>query len=465
MGWIAISTMAVALAAAGAWLVVLLRRARDVRRRFDVLGEIAAVSDGAGSLEESLEAICGVLVPAFADICAIDVIEGDVPRRAALRVAPGGPPGVEEGLLRRQPSIPERMLDGEGEGAMRPRFFERLAESDLLRYAEDDADFAFLRRIAVRSVITVGLKARGRVMGVLTVSVGWSGRRYDEEDVRFARVLSGRVALALDNSGLFVDLERSEAARAKIAETLQHGLLPPPLPHIPGWSLAAFYRPAGAENEVGGDFYDAFPVSDGWFVVVGDVAGRGARAASVTALARYTLRTAAVLTNDVLVALATLNRALLARQDASLCSIAALALPDDPTRPVRIAVAGHPPPLLVDGTSVGEAVGVDPVLGAFGDAEWKVGEVRIEVGQQLVVVTDGVTDACGEVERFGEDRLRDRLAGAGNPADAVQRIERALLEFTAGSLEDDAAILALARAEDVGPEPLGLAVGGGAAAQ
>lgn len=463
MGWIAISTTAVALAAVGAWLAVLLRRMREVRRRFDILGEIAAVSDGAGSLEESLEAICGVLVPAFADICAIDVIEGDVARRAALRVAPGGPSGIEEGLLRRQPSVPERMLEGEGEGAMRPRFFERLAESDLRRYAEDDADLAFLRRIAVRSVITVGLKARGQVMGVLTVSVGWSGRRYDEEDVRFARILSGRVALALDNSGLFADLERSEAARAKIAETLQHGLLPPPLPHIPGWSLAAFYRPAGAENEVGGDFYDAFPVSDGWLVVVGDVAGRGARAASVTALARYTLRTAAVLTNDVLVALATLNRALLARQDASLCSIAALALPDDPTRPVRIAVAGHPPPLLVDGEAVGEAVGVDPVLGAFGDAEWQMGEIRVEAGQQLVVVTDGVIDACGEVERFGEDRLRGGLAGAGNPAEAVQRIERALLEFTAGSLDDDAAILALARAEEVGPERLGLAVGGGAA--
>jgi serine phosphatase RsbU (regulator of sigma subunit) len=463
MGWIAILTMAVALTAAVAWLAVLVPRARDMHQRLDILGEIAVVSDAAGSLEESLEAICGVLVPAFADVCAIDVIEGDVARRAALRVAPGGPPGVEEGLRRRRPSVPERMLEGEGEGAMRPRFFERLAESDLLRYADDDADFAFMRGMGVRSAITVGLKARGQVMGALTTSVGWSGRRYDAEDARFARILAGRVALALDNSGLFADLERSEAARVDIAETLQHGLLPPPLPHIPGWSLAAFYRPAGAENEVGGDFYDAFPVSGGWLVVVGDVAGRGARAASVTALARYTLRTAAVLTNDLLVALATLNRALLAREDASLCSIAALALPDDPARPVPIAVAGHPPPLLVDGAAVGAAVGVGPVLGAFGDVEWRVAEIQLEAGQQLVIVTDGVTDACGERGRFGEDRLRARLAGAANPADAVQRIEGALHEFTAGSLNDDAAILALARADDMGPERLGLAAGEGAA--
>ena len=92
------------------------------------------------------------------------------------------------------------------------------------------------------------------------------------------------------------------------------------------------YRPAGAENEVGGDFYDVFPVADGWMLVIGDVTGRGARAASITAVARYTLRTAAALTNDPVVALATLNRALFARRDTSLCSIAALTLSDDPTQ-------------------------------------------------------------------------------------------------------------------------------------
>ena len=137
--------------------------------------------------------------------------------------------------------------------------------------------------------------------GALTMGVGWSGRRFRAADADFARVLSGRVALTLDNAGLFTDLEQAEAARAEIAETLQHGLLPPPLPQIPGWSLAASYRPAGAENEVGGDFYDAFPAAGGWMLVVGDVTGRGARAASITAQARYTLRTAAVLTGDPLV--------------------------------------------------------------------------------------------------------------------------------------------------------------------
>ena len=204
-----------------------------------------------------------------------------------------------------------------------------MSESDLREIAHDEGeDLEFLRSLGMRSAITVALQARGQVKGALTLGVAWSGRRYRRDDVRFAWILSGRVALTLDNSGLFSDLERAEAARAEIAETLQRGLMPPPLPHIPGWSLAAMYRPAGAENEVGGDFYDAFPVADGWMLVIGDVTGRGARAASITALARYTLRTAAALTNDPQIALATLNRALLARHDTSLCSMAALTLSD-----------------------------------------------------------------------------------------------------------------------------------------
>jgi sigma-B regulation protein RsbU (phosphoserine phosphatase) len=208
------------------------------------------------------------------------------------------------------------------------------------------------------------------------------------------------------------------------------------------------YRPAGAENEVGGDFYDAFQVADGWMVVIGDVTGRGARAASITALARYTLRTAAVLTNDPLIALGTLNRALLARRDASLCSIAALILSEDPRRPVRVAVAGHPPPLLIDGEQVSEVTATDPVLGAFADVEWRVGQSAVEPGQQLVMFTDGIVEAAGEAGRFGEARLRSELAGAGNPARTVLRVEGALREFTAGALDDDVAILAVARAAE-----------------
>lgn len=453
MSWIDISALALAAIALCAWLGVLLLRGRRLRRRFEILGDIAMVSEGAGSLEETLEAICAILVPELADFCMIDVIEDGSVRRAAVRVGGDAPDGAEEGLRERTPSTPPRMVSGDASASLKPRFFERMSERDLRELAHDDgADLEFLRRLGIRSALTVALKARGRVTGALTLGVAWSGRRYRQEDERFTWVMAGRVALALDNSGLFAELERAERARAQIAETLQHGLLPSPLPHIPGWSLAAMYRPAGAENEVGGDFYDVFRVAGGWMLVIGDVTGRGAQAASITALARYTLRTAAMLTNDPLVALATLNRALLARRDPSLCSVAALALSEDPMQPVRFAVAGHPPPLLVDGESVSEAARVDPVLGAFADVEWEIGESAVERGQQLVLVTDGVIEAHGRDGRFGEERLRSELAGSRNPAYAVQRLEGALHSFTEGVLDDDAAILALARGgEDAVP--------------
>lgn len=454
MAWIDISLLALGLAVVCAWLaVVLLLRARRAQRRFELLGGVAAVSESPGSLEETFERICELLVPEIADLCMIDLIEDGEVERVAVCAAEGAPAGAVERLRSRRPSLPGWMADGEN-GSLRPRFYERMGEEELRELARDEDDLAFLRSLGMRSAITLALQARGRVKGTLTLAVGWSGRRYRRDDVRFTWILSGRVALTLDNCGLFADLERAEAARTEIAETLQRGLLPPPLPHIPGWSLAAMYRPAGAENEVGGDFYDAFPVADGWMVVIGDVTGKGARAASITALARYTLRTASALADDPRVALATLNRALLARQDTSLCSIAALKLNEDPRKPVRIAVAGHPPPLLVDGDRVSAVAVADPVLGAFADGEWRIGERLVDAGQQVVMFTDGVVEAGGSEGRFGETRLRGELAGAGNPALAVQRVEGALRDFAAEGLEDDVAVLAVSRAVERGEAEL-----------
>jgi stage II sporulation SpoE-like protein/GAF domain-containing protein len=444
MDGIVIAALAAGSAALAYLLAVFLARTRRMARRFQVLDNIAGVSDAASALPDTLAAISEVLVPEVADFCMVDVISEGRVRRAAVRVGPDAPPGAERGLAEREPSVPDRMVEGVSGQSLEPRFFERMSERDLREISHDVGDLEFLRGLGVRSAITVALRARGQVTGVLTMGVAWSGRRYRQDDASFARVLSGRVALALDNAGLFSNLERAVRAREEIAETLQRGLLPPPLPHIPGWSAAAMYRPAGAENEVGGDFYDAFPVVGGWMLVIGDVTGRGAHAASIAVQARYTLRTAAVLTGDPLVAFATLNRALLARHDSAMCSVAAFALAEDPLQPVRLAVAGHPPPLLVDGERVTEAVGSGPLLGAFPDADWTLERLPVEPGQQLVVVTDGITEAGGPSGRFGEERLRAELAGAANPALAVQRLEGALHSFKQGALDDDAAILALA---------------------
>jgi hypothetical protein len=438
----AFAGVVVALLALGVLSVSLLRARRETAR-FVVLDEVARVSDGADDLTDTLDAICEVLVPSVADFCMIDVLSDGQVERAVARVCAQGGAEVQSGLANREPSIPASMISDGDDASLEPRFLERVGEAELRELAHDPDDLAFLRSLGMRSAITAALRARGQVIGTVTMGTAWSRRRYRGHDARFARVLSGRVALALDNAGLFSDLERVQRERAEIAATLQRGLMPPPLPNIPGWSAAAMYRPAGAENEVGGDFYDAFPIAGGWMLVIGDVTGRGARAASITAQARYTLRTAAWLSGDPLVALATLNSALLARADSALCTVVALALSPDATQPVRLAVAGHLPPLLVDGDAVTEVAEAGPVLGAFGDASWSLEQTSIGPGQQLVAVTDGITEAGGVSERFGEARLHAELAGSASPAISVSKLEGALDLFTAGDLDDDAAALAV----------------------
>ncbi len=450
MGWIEISIGVIGALSGLAALLILVARERRANRRFRILAEVAAVSDAGGTLEETFDAICEILVPELADFCMIDVFGDGEVRRKAVRAGSGRGPEVEQWLAGRKPSIPDSMVAG---ASLAPMFYERMSDSDLAGLAHDGEDLEFLRGLGVRSAVTVPLNARGRVTGALTLAVAWSGRRYRDEDARFAWILSGRVALALDNCGLFADLERAERARAEIAETLQRGLLPPPLPHIPGWSIAAMYQPAGAENEVGGDFYDAFRVPGGWMLAIGDVTGRGARAASITAIARYTLRTAAALTGDPVLALSTLNRALFSHGDAALCSLVALALSEDPAQPVRLAVAGHPPPLVIDGESVTEETGAGPLLGAFVDSHWEVISCDLALGRQLVIVTDGIAEAQGEDGRFGEERLHAELRGAGDPALVMRRLETALNAFTGGRHDDDVAILALTRNSSEAPPP------------
>jgi serine phosphatase RsbU (regulator of sigma subunit)/ketosteroid isomerase-like protein len=448
----AIALVVVLVAAVVTTLAVV--QVRRVNRRFQVLDEITRVAEGGGSLEETLDKLAAVIVPELGDFCAIDLIEDGRVRRAATRVSGPDAEEIRAKLAARTPALQERIATAAAHEHQEPVFFEYVSEEDLRAVAEDEEDLEFLRSMRIRSGVTVELRARGRPTGLLSFGISHSGRPLRRGDVQFASVLAGRVAQALDNAGLFSSLERSERERAEIAETLQRGLLPPPLPHIPGWSVAATYRPAGAENQIGGDFYDAFHIAGGWMVVIGDVTGRGAHAAAITAHARYTLRTAAALTGDPVVALRTLNRELLARRGTALCSVAAMALSDDPREPLQLAIAGHPLPLLVDGDAVVEASEPAPVLGAFPGDAWTAAATTVAPGQQLVLVTDGVTEALGADDRFGEERLRAELAGITSPARAAQRIEGALHEFTGGGLEDDAAIVAIAPASaDVEPAP------------
>lgn len=306
----------------------------------------------------------------------------------------------------------------------------------LSRLARDDRHLELMRKMRLGAVMILPLRNAGRVVGALVLGNEDERSTSGPADQALAERIALRAAGALDNARLATE-------RTEIAETLQRGLLPAPLPDIPGWDLAAFYRPAGTENEVGGDFYDAFPFEGGWMIVIGDVTGRGARAASVTGQARHTVRAAATLTGDPLATLATLNRTLLTRHEPALCSLAAIALDAGGTRRARVAVAGHPPPLLVGPGGVREAAGTGPVLGAFSDARWDLSSVEVGPSEQIVIFTDGVTEAEGFEGRFGEERLRSQLEGLTSPGASVAVVSGALDDFCSGTLGDDAALLAL----------------------
>lgn len=243
--------------------------------------------------------------------------------------------------------------------------------------------------------------------------------------------------------------EESENRARLLAQTLQKSFIPPATPEVPGLDVAGVYRPAGRGDEVGGDFYDVFETPAGeWAVVVGDVAGKGAEAAGVTALARYTIRAAAIRTKKPGRVLEMLNQALLHQRASRFCTVVYCRIHRRKQGALRISLAagGHPLPLLIRGR--GEPVpagGAGTLLGAFDDPGLQDETVDLEPGDVLFLFTDGVIEARRGKEFFGEERLRislqalrDRTAGeiAGCLASEV-------VDFQEGLPRDDIAIVAL----------------------
>jgi sigma-B regulation protein RsbU (phosphoserine phosphatase) len=242
--------------------------------------------------------------------------------------------------------------------------------------------------------------------------------------------------------------EDSEARARVLAETLQESLIPPALPEVPGLDVAAVYRPAGLGDEVGGDFYDLFETADGdWAVVLGDVSGKGAGAASVTALARYTTRAAAVRTPRPRTVLRILNEALMRQQSGRFCTVVhgRIRLRDGGCR-LTVASAGHPLPLLLPAQGDLRPVG-EPgtLLGMFEQVDLHDAVVDLSPGDVVLFYTDGVPEARSGTEFFGDERVQDLLGDCrGGKADNIARclVDHAL-QFQGGLARDDIALLVL----------------------
>jgi len=395
--------------------------------------------------EATLQRIAEIAVPMFADWCGVD-IPGAGGYAQLVAIAHRDPDKVA--LVRKMRARYPVPLDRtEGIAAVMqgdPSFVRHAIDDQQLRaYAQDEQHFDMLRELGMASVMVVPLAAGGRTLGTLILARATAGRPFDAADVELAGELGRRAGTAVLHA-------RTYTERAAIAATLQRGLRPPELLAPPGFEIATHYTAAGALNEVGGDFYDAFATADGWMLVIGDVAGHGAEAAALTALARWTLRSTSQLTRDPARAAHQLNATLRELPQLSLCTTVCAhvrAAPADGAAAASVTLAncGHPRPLLVREGHVVELGRVGPMAGAFDDGSWDCTEVALNAGDALVLYTDGVLDTVGERDRFGFERLCATLetAASEEPDALVARLATELEAFRRGPQRDDTAIAAV----------------------
>ncbi|MCK1798780.1 SpoIIE family protein phosphatase [Streptomyces sp. XM4193] len=290
--------------------------------------------------------------------------------------------------------------------------------------------------------VVLPLVARNRVIGMLVLGKP-TDERFRQEILELAEDLSRRAALALDNARLYSE-------RTTISQSLQRSLLPPELPPVDGVEVEVIYRAAGEGNEVGGDFYDLFPISDGAYgFAIGDVCGTGPEAAAVTGLARHALRLLAREGFGGPAVLERLNTAILdegARSRFLTLLYGELWPQEDGSALLKVVCAGHPLPLRLrpDGT-VEPAAEPQPLLGVMDDLELYEQVLTLDPGDVLLCVTDGVTERREGTRMLGDDGLADCLSSCtGLNAGAVAaRIMRAVERFAADAPSDDMAILAM----------------------
>lgn len=247
------------------------------------------------------------------------------------------------------------------------------------------------------------------------------------------------------------ELERTRAQ--VLVATLQRSLLPPSLSPPDGLEASAYFH-AASPDEVGGDFYDLFPLSPAkWGFFLGDVCGKGANAAALTSLTRYTLRAAAVIDDNPERVLHTLDAVFdqeVMNDTLRFCTVVfgTLSRREDGFD-VHLASAGHPPPLLI--TAVGAVRYVDtaggPAIGISSKSPFVSTRLCLAVGDTLVLYTDGLTEARTGVDtaRYDDEDALIAFAAAHAPtyARAIVYAIRALLDGLGAGVEDDVAVMAL----------------------
>jgi PAS domain S-box-containing protein len=421
------------------------KRLEEQRARQSFLAEAQALLGSSLDYATTLENLARLSVPYISDWCIVDVVnaDGQIERLATAHLEADKEALAAE-LRRRYPHTDLEHGSDEAIAVGRSTLVPRISDDQLAEAAHDDEHLAILRQLGLHSAMIVPLRARDRSIGAITFLSAESGREFGEEDLALAEDLANRAAIAVDNSRLYGE-------RSYIASTLQQALLPDNLPEIPGVELAARYVAAGEGAEVGGDFYDIYRSGEStWGLAIGDVRGKGPRAAAITALTRYTLRAASLSQTTPSEILLTLNEAMLrARSDDRFCTVAYASIEPSESGGIamRLGVGGHPLPLLLRRNGSVERVGrPGTLIGLVPDPDIVDVTVELSPGESLVLYTDGVSEARSHEDGlFGEDRLIE-LVGACASQDAAfiaEQIEQSVRAFRDRSSADDLAVLVM----------------------
>ncbi|CAM5649199.1 SpoIIE family protein phosphatase [Streptomyces parvulus] len=414
------------------------RQAAEAREKAarDDLAFLLRASTALGSdldATQTLQRLAALCSPTLAPLCAVDVVEGGRVRR----VAASAPTGRQRELLASHSPVYDASDDA----------VARVLASGLSEVARrTPTGPGPWHDLGVTGYLCLPLMDRGTAFGTLTL-LSTDEHAFDGHTVALAEELARRAASAARNA-------RQYTHRVTLARDLQAGLLMPELPDVPGADVATYYHPAGEGLDIGGDFYDIFPLPDGrWAFMLGDVCGRGANAATTTALVRHTARAVAPLLPDPEAVVQAVNRALCNRPDSHGSGFVTLVYGHLTHTPdgldVELIRAGHTLPLVLDaGHRARPVEAVGALLGITPDTPLRPHRLRLRPHESLLLYTDGITEARGgDGDQFGEERLADALTGAPRRPgahDVIDALTRAVRTFTGGhDIDDDQAVLVL----------------------
>lgn len=359
---------------------------------------------------------------------------------------PGSQPAADDLRRLMHPDPQSRHPSAAAIRSRRSELCPEVTDDRLRSITTGEAHLEVARQVQPLSYLAVPLVGSNRVLGAITlITTTTSGRHYGAADLVLAEDMAKRVTMGLESAFMHEEMRR-------VAQTLQASLLPSVPPGIPGLEVGTRYL-AAEGTVVGGDFFDVFALApDCWAVVVGDVCGQGVEAATVTGLARHTVRSSALDHGSPATVLLHLNEVLLGmgadmanEADPRFCTVCLARLQVTAAgATVILAMGGHPLPYVLGADGSVRQVGrPGSLLGVVRTANVFDQGHELGPGDALVLYTDGITERHDGSRFFGEQGVEETLAAAaGLSAEEIAgRLEEAARRFVQGQPPDDMAVV------------------------